>query len=124
MKNVLLIVLGCLIALDLGCSSKHPGAKTTDEMTDFAQRYAKAWSGQEPKEVAKFFSESGSLKVNDGPTAAGRDEIARVARSFMSAFPDMVVTMDKIVIKGDITEFHWTLTGTNNGVGGKAIGSK
>jgi quercetin dioxygenase-like cupin family protein/ketosteroid isomerase-like protein len=88
-------------------------------MTEFASNYARAWSSKDPENVAKFFSESGWLKVNSGKPAVGRAAITEVARGFMTAFPDMVVTMDKIVEKGDVTEFHWTLTGTNTGPGGK-----
>jgi len=36
----------------------------------------------------------------------------------MSAFPDMVVRMDRLVVKGTKAEYHWTLTGTNTGPGG------
>ena len=87
-------------------------------MTDFAQRYAKAWSSNEPFAVTEFFSETGSLQVNDGPAAVGREEIAKIARGFMSAFPKMVVSMDKVVEKGSVVEFHWTLDGINSGLWG------
>jgi predicted ester cyclase len=36
----------------------------------------------------------------------------------MTTFPDMVVTMDKVVHDEEGTKFHWTLTGTNTGPGG------
>jgi predicted ester cyclase len=36
----------------------------------------------------------------------------------MTTFPDMVVTMDKLVRDEEGTKFHWTLTGTNTGPGG------
>ena len=89
------------------------------DMSRFADDYARAWSSQDPGSVAAFFADGGSLKVNDGQTAVGRDEIAEVALSFMTAFPDMVVTMDDYVEKPNCeAEFHWTLTGTNNGPGG------
>ena len=101
-------------AIDL--ELKH-GMKPT--MSEFASNYARAWSSKDPENVAKFFSESGWLKVNSGKPAVGRAAITEVARGFMTAFPDMVVTMDKIVEKGDVTEFRWTLTGTNTGPGGK-----
>ncbi len=118
MKNILLIATLFAIGVVAGCSSRQSGAKTKDEMTDFAQRYAKAWSSKDPESVTKFFSETASLKVNDGKPAVGRQAIAGVARRFMSAFPDMVVTMDKIVEKPGVTEFHWTLDGTNSGLRG------
>jgi hypothetical protein len=36
----------------------------------------------------------------------------------MTAFPDMVVTMDRLAHESESTVFHWTLTGTNTGPGG------
>ena len=41
----------------------------------------------------------------------------------MSAFPDMIVTMDGLSIDGRQAVYRWTLTGTNTGPGGtgKAI---
>jgi hypothetical protein len=36
----------------------------------------------------------------------------------MSAFPDMVVKMDRLKLDGSSIEYHWTLTGTNTGPGG------
>lgn len=36
----------------------------------------------------------------------------------MSAFPDIQVLMDDVVIKDETVEYHWTFTGTNTGPGG------
>jgi uncharacterized protein (TIGR02246 family) len=91
---------------------------TTDELTRFAERYAKAWCSQNPESVAAFFAENGSISINNGPPAVGRTAIAREAQAFMSTFPDMIVTFDKLEPRGDRTAFHWTLTGTNTGPGG------
>jgi steroid delta-isomerase-like uncharacterized protein len=88
------------------------------ELPKFAKRYAQAWCSQDPDSVAAFFAENGSLSVNDGPPAVGRAAIADVARGFMRDFPDMVVTMDKLMRKSDGTKFNWTLTGTNTGPDG------
>jgi uncharacterized protein (TIGR02246 family) len=90
----------------------------SDELTRFAQRYAKAWCSQNPESVAAFFAENGSLKVNDGAPAVGRAAIAKEAQAFMTTFPDMVVTFDKLEPVADGTRFHWTLIGTNTGPGG------
>jgi len=85
---------------------------------DFASRYTAAWCSQDPGSVAACYSLNGALTVNGGPPAVGRKAITEVAQSFMTAFPDMRVTIDKLVIKDDCTEYHWTLTGTNTGPGG------
>jgi steroid delta-isomerase-like uncharacterized protein len=88
------------------------------EVTTFAKRYAKAWCSQNPESVAAFFAERGSISINNGPPAVGRAAIAREAQAFMTTFPDMVVTMDKVAHDEEGTKFHWTLTGTNTGPGG------
>src|SRR5712691_3282331 len=89
------------------------------KITTFAKRYAEAWCSQNPESVAAFFAEGGLLSVNGGEPAVGRQAIADVARGFMTAFPDMVVTCDRLVPKGDRCEFHWTLAGTHAGTGNR-----
>jgi len=91
---------------------------TSDNLTEFAKRYAEAWCGRLPEKVSAFFAENGSLKVNDGPLAVGRAAIAEIAQEFMRDFPDMIVTFDKLKPRGEATAFHWTLIGTNTGPGG------
>jgi predicted ester cyclase len=84
---------------------------TSSPLTEFATRYAKAWCSQNPESVAAFFAENASLTVNGGPPTPP----LQIARGFMRDFPDMIVTFDKLEPRGDQTEFHWTLTGTNTG---------
>jgi len=69
------------------------------ELTDFATRYAAAWSSQDPVKFAEFYAEDGSLTVNDCAASVGRAAITATAR-------------------GDQAIFHWTWTGTNTGPGG------
>jgi predicted ester cyclase len=88
------------------------------QLRDFAKSYTAAWCSKDPASVAAFYSPNGSLNVNGGPPAVGRVAIGEVARSFMSAFPDIVVTMDSVVVQGERAIYHWTLTGTNTGPGG------
>jgi uncharacterized protein (TIGR02246 family) len=85
---------------------------------DFAQRYAAAWSSRDPAAVAEFFARQGSLAIDGAAPAVGRPAISDAARGFMSAFPDLRVTMDQLVFCGDRVEFHWTLEGHNTGPGG------
>jgi predicted ester cyclase len=84
----------------------------------FGRRYAAAWSSQEAARVADFHAESGSLTINDGPPASGRAAITAAAQGFMTAFPDLGVSMDSMMAHGDRAVFHWTATGTNTGPGG------
>ena len=68
--------------------------------------------------MAAIYSPDGSLSVNDGPPAVGRDAIAGVAQGFMTDFPDMKVFMDGLSVQGDRVVYRWTLKGTNTGTGG------
>jgi len=87
-------------------------------MREFARRYTGAWCGQDPAAVAAFYAENGTLSINGGEPAAGRPAIEEVARSFMQAFPDMVVQFDGLGRRRHNYNYHWTLTGTNTGPGG------
>ena len=88
------------------------------DLPDFAQRYTAAWNSQDPERVAAFFSFNGSLAVNKATPAVGRTAIAEIAGGFMSAFPDLRLTMDDLLIQQDHCIYHWTLDGTNSGPGG------
>ena len=90
----------------------------SSQLHDFAQRYTAAWCSHQPGQVAAFFSPNGSLRVNDSEPAVGHIAIAEVAQNFMSAFPDLHLTMDNLLIQNDHFVYYWTLEGTNNGPGG------
>ena len=88
------------------------------KLRDFAMRYTVAWCSQNAANVAAHFSPEGSLTINHGTPAAGRNAIMKAAQSFMTTFPDLRVIMENILIKGDRAEYHWTLIGINNGPDG------
>jgi steroid delta-isomerase-like uncharacterized protein len=90
----------------------------SSKLNQFSIRYTAAWCSQRAASVASFYAEQGSLKINDGSPAIGRDAITKAAQSFMTAFPDLAVKMDQLTVNGTKTEYHWTLTGTNTGPGG------
>lgn len=115
MKAASLVVL---TLLGLAACTPGPKSMSPSELTDFATRYAAAWSSQNPEDLASFYAEEGSLTVNAGDPAGGRTAIAAKASGFMEAFPDMVVTMDSVIQEANHATFHWTWTGTNTGPGG------
>lgn len=89
-----------------------------EELREFAEGYTAAWCSQDAARVAAFFSPGGSLTINGGTPAVGRRAIMEAAQAFMTGFPDLRVVMDKLLVQGDRTEYHWTLIGTNTGPGG------
>ena len=96
----------------------HGVPPVSDGHRDFAARYTAAWCSQDPARVAAFFARSGSLTVNGGAPAVGRQAIAGIAQGFMTAFPDLQVLMDEVIDLGEQAIYRWTLTGTNTGPGG------
>lgn len=89
-----------------------------DQLREFARRYTDAWCSQDPAKVAEHYAPGGSLIINSGQPATGRAAVTEVARSFMTAFPDMQVLMDDLVVRDGGVEYHWTLIGSNSGPGG------
>ena len=87
-------------------------------LRESATKYTAAWCSQNAASVASFFAENGFLKINDGEPSVGRAAITVAAQGFMTAFPDMVVTMDDVHGDGGRGVYRWTLTGTNTGPGG------
>ena len=90
----------------------------TAKLHEFGAKYTAAWCSQNAARVAAFFAESGSLTINDGAPSVGRTAITGAAQGFMTAFPDMVVTMDGVSHEGGRVLYRWTLAGTNTGPGG------
>jgi uncharacterized protein (TIGR02246 family) len=84
----------------------------------FATNYTAAWCSQDAARVASFFAEKGSLTINEGTPSVGRPAITAAAQEFMTAFPDMVVTMDSVTREGGHLVYRWNLIGTNTGPGG------
>jgi len=83
-----------------------------------AERYTAAWCSREAARVADYYSFDGSLSVNGAPPAVGHHAITELARGFMTAFPDMTLRMDGLLIQEDRAVYRWTLEGTNTGPGG------
>jgi predicted ester cyclase len=110
------VTAALLVAL-AACAARSPLMDRT-QLNDFAVRYTAAWCSRDAARVAAFFAERGSLQVNDAAPAVGRAAITTVAQGFMTAFPDLIVMMDRLTVDGANITYHWTLTGTNTGPGG------
>jgi 2-keto-4-pentenoate hydratase len=94
------------------------GGLTNEELNDHAVRYTAAWNSGDPAAVSMFFSEDGSLKVNEDSPAVGREAITDVARGFMTAFPDLELQMLELKVNDESIQYHWRFIGTNTGPGG------
>ena len=89
-----------------------------EQLRGFAEDYTAAWCSMDPVAVAAHYAPEGSLAVNGGAPAVGREALAEVAAAYYRDLPDMQVFFRDLVVDGDRIEFHWTFTGTNTGPGG------
>jgi predicted ester cyclase len=89
-----------------------------EQLRDFGERYTTAWCSQDAGRVAAFFSTRGSLSINGGAPAVGRAAIREVVQGFMTAFPDLVLTMDDVRVESGRAVYRWTFAGANTGPGG------
>ena len=108
----ILLVTSCILLFS-ACDNHSANDKEA-----FALGYAAAWSSQDPTKLAAHYAEDGYISVNGGAPSIGRDAIAKKAQGFMTAFPDMIVTLDKLEVKNNKVLFHWHWIGTNSGPGG------
>jgi len=79
-----------------------------DHFHELAARYSTAWCSHDPHRVAAFFAPQGSLSINGAAPAVGRAAIANAAQAYMAAFPDLHLTLDRIVVQQGCVEYHWT----------------
>jgi hypothetical protein len=84
-------------------------AHERQQLAALAATYTEAWSSHDAARVAAHYVPGGMIAINGGAPAA----IADVAAAFITAFPDIEVVMDDLVLKDDVVEYHWTFTGTS-----------
>jgi nuclear transport factor 2 (NTF2) superfamily protein len=85
-------------------------AHDRERIEELARGYTEAWCSRDPARVAAQYRPGGTIAVNGGEPAG----IAEVADAFITAFPDIEVVMDELVIRDDgVVEYRWTFTGTS-----------
>lgn len=116
---MLRVLIAVLAVSAVGACARESGSMSdSSRLTDFATRYTAAWCSHSPATVASFYSESGSLTINDGAPAVGRKAVEDAAQSFMTSYPDLLVKFDRLEPRGNRVLYHWTFIGTNTGPGG------
>lgn len=111
-SSIYFILSGTIILTIIGCQNKN---SEYEKMVNFGKEYTAAWNSKNPKKMASFYAENGSLTINNGTPSVGRDQLAAASKSYMEAFPDMVLIMDSLVADGETFRYHWRFTGTNTG---------
>jgi nuclear transport factor 2 (NTF2) superfamily protein len=79
------------------------------QIEQLAREYTEAWCSRDPARVAAHYVTGGTIAINGGEPAP----ITGVAESFVTAFPDIEVFMDDLVVTDELVEYRWTFTGTS-----------
>ena len=85
-------------------------AHDRQQIEELARGYTEAWCSRDPARVAAHYRPGGTIAINGGEPAG----IQEMADAFITAFPDIEVFMDDLVMRDDgVVEYRWTFTGTS-----------
>ncbi|HEY5646653.1 MAG TPA: SgcJ/EcaC family oxidoreductase [Pseudomonadales bacterium] len=82
-----------------------------DPISTLANAYTTAWNSGSADAVAAFFSEGGSIVINQGEPWLGRQGVAEMANGFYTDVPDLSLTCDEVRAAGSHAVYMWTFTG-------------
>ena len=88
---------------------------TRDQITELFARREANWRSRDSGALAADHAESGIVVSPTGGVLEGREEIERVYRVWMNAFPDLVITVTDLLIDGDRVVQLLDVVGTHAG---------
>jgi len=88
---------------------------TRDDILALIARRSQAWAARDIAGLVATHEEHGTVASPIGGVLEGRAEIERVYRLWFSAFPDMVMDQDELLIDGDRVVLVARLSGTHAG---------
>ena len=88
---------------------------TRDEIFAVVERRRAAWAARDPAALAATYTETSVVASPTGGVLEGRAEIERVYRTWFSAFPDIVLEPDEVLIDGNRVVQIARLVGTHAG---------
>ena len=88
---------------------------TRDEILALVKRRHAAWALRDPVAIAATHALEGTVASPVGGVLEGRPEIERVYRLWFSAFPDIVLEQDDLLIDADRVVQVMRMSGTHSG---------
>ncbi len=86
-----------------------------DEILALVKRRHASWVAHDAPALAATHAENGTVASPVGGVLEGRAEIERVYRLWFSAFPDMAVQQDELLVDGDRVVVIMRMMGTHAG---------
>ena len=124
--TVLVFLLLFLVSV-LSCSKNQFKKSRSLDIQENTTRFIEAgWNDKDVSAVDSFMAEPFIRRVNNVTTASNRKELAANMQVYITAFPDLHLTIDDVVATEDHVILNWTITGTNTGIFGEiqATGKK
>ncbi|MEP0944373.1 MAG: nuclear transport factor 2 family protein [Rhizobiaceae bacterium] len=91
-----------------------PDLKTARSM---AANHCAAWTNQTPDAVASRYAEQAVMIMNGGEPMTNQSQIGEMAARFMADFPDLVLSLDSVLVADHHMIYAWTFTGHHKGTG-------
>jgi predicted ester cyclase len=84
---------------------------------ELARRWAdEVWTGQKLAVIAELFDPAAVHHGASFPDAQGPDAIAEAVSRTLTAFPDIVITVDEAIASDEVVAVRWSGTGTQDGM--------
>ena len=82
-----------------------------------ATDHCTAWSNHTPEDVAGRYAEDTCMIMNGGDPLNGQAEISEMAAGFMADFPDLVLSLDNVLVADHHMIYAWTFEGHHKETG-------
>ena len=88
---------------------------TRDDIFDIFTRRENAWRARDPVALANDHSPDGVVVSPTGGVLEGRAEIERIYRVWFTAFPDLMLNTEDLLVDGDRAALLCRITGSHAG---------
>ena len=76
-----------------------------------AREHCAAWTRRDARAVADRYAKQTSMSINGNDPMTRRAEIADMAQGFMADFPDLVLSLDHVLVADHHMVYAWTFEG-------------
>ena len=82
-----------------------------------AEKHCEAWTNKTPEVVASRYAEAATMIMNSGEPMTSRSQICDMAAGFMADFPDLVLSLDTVLVANRHMIYAWTFEGHHRETG-------
>ena len=110
-----LVVAFVVSGLVVGCQPRVEAPPTTERAVPPMEPYLAIWNEGNLELVDELYAPEFVWHVVGADDVVGTEAFKELVTAFRTAFPDIRVTFDEILVAGDKTVIRWTMSGTNTG---------